>query len=163
MLECGNVFVSAYGSCLKFLGEAGMSATMEKLEEFLKSMGLKYRVFSAEDRIALPYNIKNRQFIVMIDRSDRWVRMSARILSSDQAKKANQLALQRELLVANGNLAEVKYFMTEEGDVGVVGHEGVEALTLDGFKEEYEAIPFAIQFFVDSIAPKLNIQVPGIK
>jgi hypothetical protein len=140
-----------------------MSATMEKLEQFLKSMGLKYRVFSAEDRIVLPYNINSRQFLVVIDRSDRWIRMSTRILSADQAKTANQLALQRELLVANGNLAEVKYFMTEEGDVGVVGHEGTDALTIDGFREEYEALPFAIQYFLDKIAPKLNIQVPGIK
>jgi hypothetical protein len=53
--------------------------------------------------------------------------------------------------------------MTKEGDVGVVAHEGVDALTLDGFREEYEAIPFAIQYFIDNIAPKLNIQVPEIK
>lgn len=136
---------------------------MEKVEEFLRSMGLKYRVFSAEDRIALPYNIKNRKFIVVIDHSDRWIRISTQILSSVEAKEANQLALQRELLLANGNLAEAKYFMTEEGDVGVVGHEGVDVLTLDGFKEEYEAIPFAIQYFIDNIAPKLNLQLPGIK
>ena len=65
--------------------------------------------------------------------------------------------------MANGNLAEVKFILTGDGDVGVVGHEGLEVLTFDGFKSEYNAIPFAIGYFIENIAPKFKLEVPGFE
>jgi len=138
-----------------------MTVTMEKIEGYLKQMGLTYRVISEENRIVLPYNIRERRFYVVIGQSDKWVRFHTIIASRDKMGKVDLGALARELLIANGNLAEVKYFMTEDGNVGVVGHEGVDTLSLEGFKQEYNALPYGIGHFIDQIAPKLKINVPG--
>ena len=84
-------------------------------------------------------------------------------MSEDQLGKVDMLALTKEVLIANGNLAEVKFILTGNGDVGVVGHEGLEVLTYDGFKSEYNAIPFAVGYFIENIAPKLGLKVPGFE
>jgi hypothetical protein len=139
-----------------------MTAT-DKIESFLEQMKLKFRRVPSEDRFILPYLIKERTFYVVIDRSDRWVRFHTRIISQEQLGGVDLLALTKELLIANGNLAEVKFILTGNGDVGVVGHEGLEVLTFDGFKQEYNAIPFAIGYFIENIAPKLGLKVPGFE
>jgi len=135
---------------------------MEKIEGYLKQMNLVFRVIPSEERIIVPYKIGGRVFLVSITASDRWVRFYSIIVTKDQlGKDVNIPNLHRELLVANGKLSEVKYFITEQGDVGVVGHEGVDVLTIDGFRQEYEAIPFGVSYFLKEIAPKLNLEVPG--
>ena len=137
--------------------------TMEKIEGFLKEMNLVYSVVPAKDQIVLPYTIKDKRFYVVIDRSDKWVRFHTIILEYNQIDKIDKLPLHKMLLEANGNLAEVKYYMTEKGDVGVIGHEGVDVLTLEAFQQEYKAIPFAISYFIEQIASKLKIEVPGFE
>jgi len=136
---------------------------MEKIEDYLKQMNLVFKVIPSEERIIVPYKIGGRVFFVSITASDRWVRFYSIIVSKDQLGNVNVADLHRELLVANGQLSEVKYFITEQGDVGVVGHEGVDVLTIDGFRQEYEAIPFGVNYFLKEIAPKLNMEVPGFE
>ena len=136
---------------------------MDKIEEFLKQMQLTYRVVPEEDRIILPYQIKDRRFMLMIDRGDKWVRFFIIIVDSANLKSVNKLDLYSALLEANGQLAEVKYFMTDEGAVGVIGHEGIQSLTFEGFQEEYNALPFAVSYFIENIATKLGIDVPSIE
>ena len=74
----------------------------------------------------------------------------------------NKAELYASLLEANGQLAEVKYFITDQGGVGVIGHEGIPSLSFEGFQEEYNALPFAVSFFIQNIASKLKIKVTGI-
>jgi hypothetical protein len=138
-----------------------MTTTMEKIEGFLKEMNLTYRVISAEDRIILPYQIDGRRFFMVIDRTDKWVRFFVIIVDADAVKTVDKLKLYKTLLEANGQLAEVKYFISSDGGVGVIGHEGVHALSFEGFQEEYNALPFAVNFFIQNIASKLNIKVKG--
>lgn len=137
--------------------------SIEKIEGYLKQMGLTYRVVSGENRVILPYKIRDRRFYVVIAAGDKWIRFHTLIANRDKMGKVDLGALARELLVANGNLAEVKYFMTEKGDVGVVGHEGIAVLTFEGFKQEYQAIPYGIGHFIDNIASKLKVNVPGFE
>ena len=73
-----------------------------------------------------------------------------------QSKKRRE-ELYQELLLANGKLAEIKYFATDKGDVGIVGHEGVEVLTIDGFRDEFRALPYGIIHFLTVIAKKLKL------
>jgi len=136
---------------------------MDKIEGFLKQMELTYRVVPEEDRILLPYQIKDRRFMLVIDRGDKWIRFFIIIVDPANLKSVNKLDLYTALLEANGQLAEVKYFMTDERAVGVIGHEGIQSLTFEGFQEEYNALPFAVSYFLENIAPKLGIEVPGIE
>jgi len=138
-----------------------MTSTMEKIEGYLKEMNLTYRVIPAEDRIILPYSIKDRRFFLVVDRGDKWIRFFVTIVEKDALKNVDKLKLYSALLGANGELAEVKYYITDEGSVGVIGHEGITALSFEGFQEEYNALPFAVSYFIENIASMLDIEVAG--
>ncbi len=139
-----------------------MPTTMETIESYLKQMSLTYRVIPAEDRIILPYTIDDRRFLLIVDRSDKWVRFFIIIVEADELKNVDKGKLYRSLLEANGQLAEIKYFITDQGAVGVIGHEGIASLSFEGFQEEYNALPFAVSYFIVNIAPKLQIKVKGL-
>jgi hypothetical protein len=134
---------------------------MDKLEEYLKKMGLMYFADPANKRFILKYNIEERIFNVGIEFDENWVRFHTIIVTKDQLGKVNEAKLHKELLIANGALAEVCYFITPNGDVGCIGHEGTVVLDFDGFAQEYHAIPYSIGYFIKEIAPKLKINVPG--
>ncbi|MFX1564510.1 MAG: hypothetical protein ACFFCH_00805 [Promethearchaeota archaeon] len=140
-----------------------MTTTMETIESYLKQMNLTYKVIPAEDRIILPYNIDDRRFLLIIDRSDKWVRFFIIIVEADALKNVEKSKLYQSLLEANGQLAEIKYFITDQGAVGVIGHEGIASLNFEGFQEEYNALPYAVSYFIANIASKLKIEVRGIE
>lgn len=142
-----------------------MPNSLEKVKRYLNSMRLTYDVYCSQGeitRLVVPYTLteQNLEYNVVIEQSKDWIRFWAPLLS--HAKIADEKvreALYRELLVANGTLAEVKYYVTEEGDVGVVGHESVRSLSVDGFRQELLAMPFGIEYFLARIAGKLNLRV----
>ncbi|MFX1575842.1 MAG: hypothetical protein ACFFCF_01575 [Promethearchaeota archaeon] len=140
-----------------------MTKTMETIESYLKEMNLTYRVIPAEDRIVLPYTIDDRRFLLIIDRSDKWVRFFIIIVEVDDLKSIDKSKLYKSLLEANGQLAEIKYFITDQGAVGVIGHEGIASLSFEGFQEEYNALPYAVSYFIANIASKLKIDVKGLQ
>ena len=140
-----------------------MSKTMETIESYLKEMNLTYKVIAAEDRIILPYTIDDRRFLLIVDRSDKWVRFFIIIVEANELENVDKAKLHESLLEANGQLAEIKYFITEQGAVGVIGHEGIASLSFEGFQEEYNALPFAVSYFIANIASKLNIEVKGVE
>ncbi|MFW9935074.1 MAG: hypothetical protein ACFFDU_06160 [Candidatus Thorarchaeota archaeon] len=140
-----------------------MTKTMETIESYLKDMNLTYRVIPAEDRIVLPYTIDDRRFLLIIDRSDKWVRFFIMIVEADDLKSVDKSKLYKSLLEANGQLAEIKYFITDQGAVGVIGHEGIASLSFEGFQEEYNALPYAVSYFIANIASKLKINVKGLE
>jgi hypothetical protein len=140
-----------------------MSKTMETIESYLKEMNLTYKVIAAEDRIILPYTIDDRRFLLIVDRGDKWVRFFIIIVEADELKNVDKPKLYESLLEANGQLAEIKYFITEQGAVGVIGHEGIASLSFEGFQEEYNALPYAVSYFINNIASKLNIEVKGVE
>ncbi len=139
-----------------------MPTTMEKIENYLKEMNLMYRVIPTEDRIILPYNIHDRRFFLVVDRSDKWVRFFMTIVEAKVLKNVDKLKLYTSLLEANGQLAEVKFFINSEGSVGVIGHEGITSLSFEGFQEEFNALPFAVSYFIENVASKLDIEVTGV-
>jgi len=136
---------------------------METIENYLKKMNMTYRVIPAEDRIILPYTIDDRRFLLIIDRSDKWVRFFIIIVEADELKNVDKAQLFKSLLEANGQLAEIKYFITDQGSVGVIGHEGVASLSFEGFQEEYNALPYAVSYFIANIASPLKLDVKGLE
>lgn len=142
-----------------------MPPVIEKIKRYLDSMRLTYEIQPVEGkitRIIVPYELSEAdlEYYVVIDSSEKWVRFWTLILSHEKVKDAKmQEALYQALLVANGELAEVKFFITEKGDVGIVGHEGVDVLSIDGFREEFYAISFGITYFLTNIVKQLKIPV----
>jgi len=105
-----------------------MSEILDTITTYLKSMHLSYEIKPVKgeiDRIVVPYEVPEQklQFDVVIDVSGNFVRFWTLLMLHDKIrskKKREELFL--ELLQANGHLAEIKYFITERGDVGIVGH-----------------------------------------
>ncbi len=145
--------------------KSNVSETLDQVINYLKTMHLTYEIKPVKGeihRIRVPYTIpdKSLQFDVVIEVSGNFLRFWVIVMLSDKIKrKKKRENLYRELLEANGQLAEVKYFITERGDVGVVGHEGVSCLTIDTFREEFQAIPYGIVYFITVIAKKLNLSL----
>ena len=141
-----------------------MSKVLDQVITYLKSMQLTYEVRPVKgkiDRIMVPYTVSNENLVfnVFIDVSKQFLRFWVLIMPHEvvQSKKRRE-DLYRELLLANGKLAEIKYFITEKGDVGIVGHEGEKVLTIDGFREEFRALPYGIIQFLTVIAKKLGLR-----
>lgn len=140
-----------------------MTDVLKKVTEYLKSMQLTFEVRVAKGKITqivVPYSLTDPdlQFKVSIDVSGPFLRFWVLILSQDMVRsKKKQEALYRELLIANGSLAEVKYFLNKKGDIGIVGHEGVDSLNIEGFRDEFHAIPYGIIYFLTTIAKKLKL------
>jgi hypothetical protein len=142
-----------------------MSEILDTVTTYLKSMHLSYEIKPVKgeiDRIVVPYEVPEQklQFDVVIDVSGNFVRFWTLVMLHDKIrskKKREELFL--ELLQANGHLAEIKYFITERGDVGLVGHEGINVLTIDGFRDEFRAIPYGIVYFTTVIAKKMNLSL----
>ncbi len=140
---------------------------MEKIKGYLEAMRLTYEVRpegGKVNRLFVPFaDSEDNRFSVIIDQSAKWVRFWTLILSHEKiGGPEKQLEVYRALLKANADLAEVKFFLTPKGDVGVVGHEGVKVLTVDGFRQEFNAVSFGIHYFITKIAPKFNLQISEI-
>jgi hypothetical protein len=140
---------------------------MEKIKGYLKAMRLTYEVRpegGKPDRLFVPYaDSENNRFFVVIDQSTPWIRFWTIILPHDKINDPEkQVKVYQALLSANADLAEVKYFITPSGDVGIVGHEGVKSLTVDGFRQEFNAVSFGIRYFITKIAPRFNIRISEI-
>ncbi len=142
-----------------------MSEILDRITNYLKSMQLSYEIKPVDgfiQRILVPYSLpeENLRFDVVIDVSGQFLRFWVLIMLHDKiTNNKKRETLYRELLKANGHLAEVKYFVTEKGDVGIVGHEGIEALTIDSFREEFGAIPYGINYFLTVIAKKMKLSI----
>jgi hypothetical protein len=140
-----------------------MTELLDRVMRYLKSMKLSYEVKPVNGevlRIVVPYSVPNEslKFDVNIDVSGYFVRFWVLVMLAHQMPTKNKREeLYHQLLIANGHLAEVKYFITPKKDVGIVGHEGVKVLTIDNFREEFRAIPYGIIYFLTVIAKKLNL------
>lgn len=146
-----------------------MSKILDRVTTYLKSMQLAYEVKPVKgkvQRIMVPYTAPDEslEFNVIIDVSKQFLRFWVIIMPHEVVRgKKQREDLYRELLLANGKLAEIKYFVTDKGDVGIIGHEGVNVLTIDGFREEFRALPYGIIHFLTVIASKLKLsfKIPG--
>jgi hypothetical protein len=128
-------------------------------------MQLTYEIIPVKGKVAriiVPYSVPEHKlhFKVVIDVTGRFLRFWVLILPHKKVRsKKKRVLLYHELLKANYALAEIKYFINEHGDVGVVGHEGVEVVTYEGFRDEFRAIPQGIIHFLTVIAKKLNLSI----
>jgi hypothetical protein len=144
-----------------------MPKVMEKIKGYLEAMRLTYEVRpkgGKVNRLFVPFvDSDDNRFTVVIDKSSKWIRFWTIIFPHEKIRGQDKhLKLYKALLLANADLAEVKYFITPQGDVGIVGHEGVKALTVDGFRQEFNAVAFGINYFITAIAPKFNLRISEI-
>lgn len=132
----------------------------ERIARYLKLMNLKFE-WNEKDKVFLvPYEISGRKHVVVIFVSNNWVWMRCGIIRREEIPKRRELELYRVLLQANHDYPEFVFDMDRNGNIGTSQEIYVDALSFDVFEEEFLAIPFAVKYFWEKIAPALGKKEP---
>ena len=132
----------------------------ERIAKYLKLMNLKFKWDEKEGVFLIPYEISGRKHMIVIFVANNWVWMRCGIIMKDEIPKRKELELYKMLLQANHDYPEFVFDMDKEGNIGTSQEIYVEALNFDVFEEEFFAIPFAVKFFWEKIAPTLGRKEP---
>ncbi|MCS7103835.1 MAG: hypothetical protein NZ992_08175, partial [Candidatus Korarchaeum sp.] len=89
--------------------------------------------------------------------SDDWITITTSIV--DKEKLKDDLELYKALLNTHYSLAEVRYHLDDEGNLGASTTIPVSGLNKEAFSSRFDSILFAIDYFIGSMAPKFGIEV----
>jgi len=132
----------------------------ERIARYLKLMNIKFKWKEKDGVFLIPYEISGRKHMIVIFVADNWVWMRCGIIKKEEIPKRRELELYKILLQANHDYPEFVFDMDQDGNVGTSQEIYVEALNFDVFEEEFLAIPFAVKFFWEKIAPNLGKKEP---
>ncbi len=126
-----------------------------QIEEFLNGMGVRYQ--KEEGVIASLWKVGDGEYWVFVLTGDDWVAIRTTILES--GKVPDSVEFYRALLNAHYTLAEVRYDVDEEGNLGSSKTIPVSGMNKDIFASEFNSVVFAIDYFRQEIAPKFGIEL----
>ncbi|RLG42646.1 MAG: hypothetical protein DRO05_00485 [Thermoproteota archaeon] len=136
-----------------------MSGALKTVGSFLDQMGVKYTLDEEKGLILSNWSIEDKPFTVGVWTSGPWLIIRGYILPKSMIPREKELQLYRELLNSHYNLAEVRYDIDEEGNIGTTQSIPLEGLNISNFQSEFNAVLYAIKFFLTEIAGKLEIEV----
>ncbi len=144
--------------------------TLDIVEDFLQKMEIKYARTTLNDQevIGAPWVIDELDFLVLVREKQDWIWISAAILMADQFPKGpKKLEMLMDCLRANHLLPEICFDADDEGNLGTSQELHTSGVNMEGgyheFRYEFFAIPAAIKYFKQNIAPKYGIQVQGFR
>ncbi|MHA1731373.1 MAG: hypothetical protein ACTSU5_05490 [Promethearchaeota archaeon] len=133
-------------------------------------MEIKYArtVLNEQDVIGAPWVIDDKDFLVLVREKNDWIWISAAILMADQIPSGEKRAeMFLECLRANHLLPEICFDADDEGNLGTSQELHSTGVNLEGgypeFKYEFLAVPAAIKYFKQTVAPKFDIEVVGFR
>jgi len=142
----------------KVLEESGRIE--ERIAKYLRLMNLKFEWREKDKVFLVPYKISGRKHVVVIFVANNWVWMRCGIIRKEEIPRRKELELYKVLLKANHDYPEFVFDMDKDGNIGTSQEIYVDALNFDVFEEEFLAIPFAVKFFWEKIAPALGKKEP---
>jgi len=122
-------------------------------------MGVKYALDEEKGLILSNWSIEDKPFTVGVWTAGPWLIIRGYILPKNLIPKEKELQLYRDLLNTHYNLAEVRYDIDEEGNIGTTQSIPVEGLNIKNFQSEFNAVLYAIRFFITEIASKFGIDL----
>jgi len=128
---------------------------MDEVERYLSEMGVKYQ--RGEGYFASLWRIGEGSYMVAVLVSDDWVTITTSIL--DREKLRDDIEFYKTLLNAHYALAEVRYHLDDDGNLGASTTIPVAGLNKEAFSSRFDSILFAIDYFLGSIAPRFGIEV----
>ncbi|MCD6243971.1 MAG: hypothetical protein J7J65_01890 [Candidatus Korarchaeota archaeon] len=133
-----------------------MSTDVEQeIERYLNQMRIKFQ--KEEGVFASLWRVGDGEYWVLVFVGDEWVAIRTTILEKEQVP--NSLDFYKSLLNAHYKLAEVRYDVDDDGNVGSTKTLPITGLNFDNFSSEFNSVVFAIDYFRQEIAPKFDIQV----
>ncbi len=122
-------------------------------------MGVKYALDEEKGLILSNWSIEDKPFTVGIWAAGPWLIIRGYILPKSLIPKKKELQLYKELLNTHYNMAEVRYDIDEEGNLGTTQSIPIEGLNITNFQSEFNAVLYAIKFFITEIGSKLGISL----
>ncbi|MEM0017405.1 MAG: hypothetical protein QXJ48_04515 [Candidatus Korarchaeum sp.] len=128
---------------------------MDEVEGYLSEMGVKYQ--RGEGYFASLWRIGEGSYMVAVLVSDDWITITTSIL--DKEKLRDEVEFYKALLNTHYSLAEVRYHLDDEGNLGASTTIPASGLNKELFSSRFDSVLFAIDYFLGSIAPKFGIEV----
>ncbi len=132
---------------------------LKTVGSFLDKMGVKYVLDEEKSLILSSWSIEDKPFTVGIWSAGPWLIIRGYILPKSMVPREKELQLYKKLLNTHYNLAEVRYDIDEEGNIGTTQSIPLEGLNMNNFQSEFNAVLYAIKFFLTDIAGKLGIEI----
>lgn len=139
----------------------------ERVEAFLKRLEVNYGKTVLEGRqvFGVPWAIHEKEFLVMIQVQDGWVWLCSAILLAPDHPVEQYSEFLMECLRANHVFPEISYDVDEHGTLGTSREVELAVMASDigfsQFKQAFFSIPATIKHFIENIASKHRVQVPG--
>ncbi len=118
-------------------------------------MGVKYQ--KEEGAITSLWKVGDKEYWVLVFIGDDWVAVRTTILRKEKVPQSVNFF--KELLRAHYNLAEVRYDIDGDGNIGSSKTMPATGLNQDIFSSEFNSVVFAIDYFRQEIAPKFEIEL----
>lgn len=128
---------------------------MDEVERYLSEMDVRYR--RGEGYFTSLWRIGEGSYVVAVLVSDDWITITTSIAGKEKLKDDPELY--KALLNTHYSLAEVRYHLDDEGNLGASTTIPADGLNKEAFSSRFDSVLFAIEYFVGSIAPKFGIEV----
>ncbi len=135
--------------------EVDVNKVIEVISGYFERLGFKYKV-EDEDLIISIWEIEGRTHVVLIVATKKMVGMRSKLLSSEQIPE--DPGFFRELLRAHYLMANARYDLDGNGNLGVSVSTPIDALNFESFKINFLTLLFAIEQFWKDIAPKYGLK-----
>ena len=133
--------------------EFDSTTLFDEIIMYLSKMDLYPQI--AEDRLIIPFNFSEQEFLVNILYSDNWVETGALIARANELPEdIDKEKLYAKLLMDNLYIKEVNYGLTMEGDILIHAETSTESLGFENFKTEFGSVIYGIKNYVENILPE---------
>lgn len=135
---------------------------MERVRGYLDKMGIKYIVDEEHNAIIAPYEIRGRDFLVVVLFSESWVLTAAKIVGLNELPpELDREKFFARLLMDTFYLNEITYGLTKDGLIVAHAESHVDALSFENFKVEFFSVVAGIAHFIDEIEKELPVKARG--
>lgn len=128
---------------------------MDEIESYLSEMGVKYQ--RGEGYFASLWKIGEGSYMVAVLVGEEWITITTNIV--DRERLRDDIDFYKALLNVHYSLAEVRYHLDDEGNLGASTTIPISGLNKESFSSRFDSVLFAIDYFLNSIAPKFGIEV----
>jgi hypothetical protein len=136
-----------------------LNEALTKTKQYLKKMQIPF-TSKEQQTLLIAWSMKGINFPASITVTNNYLFLYSVVMLRSELKNADLQQVYELLLRASHNLPEVAFDLDDFGNIGTGQEIPINGLTFEVFKSELDAIPTAILYFLERVAPECNIQIP---
>ncbi|MEX2689316.1 MAG: hypothetical protein Q6351_003185 [Candidatus Njordarchaeum guaymaensis] len=125
----------------------------ERVKRYLTLLKKNFKAIEEKSLFLVSEKVKGKEVIIQIRAGEPWIGLVVPIISRAEIPDNILCKVHEKLLQININYAEVSFGIDKEGNVLATEEILSDALTLDVFLEEYNALPVAVEAFEEEVRP----------